>query len=400
MASSAVESTATTTAVESTAATTAVESTATSASSVEATATSASAVEATATLEASASAEAAAGVAEVTGVAVKGSGTAVAGSSLGSGEAASIAKVLIASGDHALALVSEAAAIGEAAIVAEVAAVAEVLVSRAGVALWPVLSAEAAAVHGLATGVVEVAEAAAVGDFGDVASASVSVACALRVVVAAVVVVGAAVAVKVASAMDPAGAAGASIEVSGIGAVIDVAATPAGMEVVVAAVVPEVSAAPVSAVEAYAEVAEAIVDAAVVADGGTPVAGVPEVAAGSIAPVTGSPEGAYIGREDPGPVHPFISLAGPSPVARSPDVAIAGHDRLCVDGDWGRGDCNRDEDACVRRGWGQKGRASEDSSPQDGGSEDVAELAGEVHCLPSPEILRFARTGWASRITG
>ena len=128
--------------------------------------------------------------------------------------------------------------------------------------------------------------------------------------------------------------------------VVDVAAAPA--DVVVAAVVPKMAAAPISAVEAGAEVAEAVVDAAVVADGRAPVSGVPEVAAGTVTPVAGSPKGVDVGRCDPGAIDPFIAVAGPSPVTGSPDVAVAGGGGLVVDRDGGRRDGNRDKNACMR----------------------------------------------------
>ena len=104
-------------------------------------------------------------------------------------------------------------------------------------------------------------------------------------------------------------------------------------EVAVGAVVPEAAAAPVSAVETDAEVAEAVVDAAVVADVGSPVAGVPEVSVVAVAPVAGRPESAGVGSENPGARNPFVTLAGPYPVAGRPDIAVAGGGWLFVVGD-------------------------------------------------------------------
>lgn len=128
---------------------------------------------------------------------------------------------------------------------------------------------------------------------------SVDVAAAIEAVIAGEVVsidVRAAIATKVSVGMDEAGAAGPPV-IAVVGCVVDVvSAVPAGAEVVVAAVVPEVSAAPVSTVEAYSEVAEAVVDSAVVADGGTPVAGVPVIACGTVGPIAGRPEGSDVGR--------------------------------------------------------------------------------------------------------
>lgn len=121
-----------------------------------------------------------------------------------------------------------------------------------------------------------------------------------------------------------------------IGTVISVSGVEAN--VAVGAVVPEAAAAPVSAVEAYAEVAEAVVDTAVVANVGAPVACVPEVAAVAVAPVAGGPESAGVGRCDPGARNPLVTVAGPCPVAGGPYIAIAGSGGLVVVRNW-RGAC-------------------------------------------------------------
>jgi hypothetical protein len=232
--------------------------------------------------------------------------------------------------------------------------------------------------------------------------AEVAVAGVAGEVVSAVVVVGAAVSVGVvvASVIGPARSAGATVVVAGVWAVIDVAAIlPSGTEVVIAAVVVVVAASPVSAVEAYAEVAEAVVDATVVADGGSPVAGVPEVAASPIAPITGGPEGAGVRREYPCAVNPLVAFTSPGPVAGSPDVAGARNCGLSVDGDSGRSDSDGDEDACLSRGGSDERCACKYNSAEDGGTECGAKTAVEVHCLPLPVFLRLTRTkrGFAER---
>jgi hypothetical protein len=124
--------------------------------------------------------------------------------------------------------------------------------------------------------------------------------------------------------------------VARVRAVVGVEAIAAA-DVAVGAVVPEASAAPVSAVEANAEVAEAIVEATIVADEGAPIAGVPGVAAKAHAPVSGGPECVGVGRFNPGALHPFVTVTGPCPVAGSPDVAVAGGFGLLVVGDGRRG---------------------------------------------------------------
>ena len=164
--------------------------------------------------------------------------------------------------------------------------------------------------------------------------------------------------------------------------VVDVATAPA--DVIVSTVVPEVATAPVSAVEAGAEVAEAVVNAAVVADGRAPVTGVPEVATGAVAPVAGGPEGVDVWRCDPGAVDPFITVAGPGPVAGGPDVAVARSDGLFVDRDGRRRHGNRDKDACV-----SGGRSDGKSSCKNCSADRIFEQPGELHqftFLPIPSL--------------
>lgn len=61
--------------------------------------------------------------------------------------------------------------------------------------------------------------------------------------------------------------------------VVDIAETATATKVVVAPVVAEVTVVPISAIKTGAKVPEAIIDAAIIANGGAPVTGVPEVAA-------------------------------------------------------------------------------------------------------------------------
>ena len=145
------------------------------------------------------------------------------------------------------------------------------------------------------------------------------------------------------------------------------------------------SATPIATVEAGAEVAEAIVNATIVADGGAPVAGVPEVASGAVSPVAGSPEGSGVGRENPGAVYPLVAVIGPGPVAGGPDVAVAGSDGLGVDGDGGGRYSNRDKDTGVSRCGSHEECACEDCY-----AEDSAKTTGEVHSVPLPVALRLA----------
>jgi hypothetical protein len=104
------------------------------------------------------------------------------------------------------------------------------------------------------------------------------------------------------------------------------------VDVVDRAVVVEAASAPIAAIVAVAGVAEAIVDAAIVADVLAPVAGIIPVGVIPVAPVAGSPECALVGSLDPGAGHPVIAVRGPGPVAGSPDIVVAGSRRLVVVG--------------------------------------------------------------------
>jgi hypothetical protein len=104
--------------------------------------------------------------------------------------------------------------------------------------------------------------------------------------------------------------------------VIDEAVVEA--DVVVKAVVEEAAAVPVAAVESNAEVAEAVVDAAVVADMASPVPGVPEIPAIAPTPISRSPKRVYIRRLDSRAVNPVVAGIPVSPIARSPEISYPG----------------------------------------------------------------------------
>ena len=105
------------------------------------------------------------------------------------------------------------------------------------------------------------------------------------------------------------------------------------VDIVVRTVVVEMAAAPVATLVAEADVAKAIVDAAIVADVGTPVATVKAVAVVVEAPVAGGPESALVGSLNPSAGYPVIATLAPCPVAGRPEIAIAGGGRLVVVGD-------------------------------------------------------------------
>jgi hypothetical protein len=94
------------------------------------------------------------------------------------------------------------------------------------------------------------------------------------------------------------------------------------VHVIETAVVVEVAAAPIAALIAETEVAEAVVDAAIVADVPSPVPAVKAVAVMPETPVAGSPERALVGSLNPGAGHPVITPGRPRPIAGRPKIAV------------------------------------------------------------------------------
>jgi hypothetical protein len=97
-----------------------------------------------------------------------------------------------------------------------------------------------------------------------------------------------------------------------------------------------VAAAPIAALVAEADVAETVVDAAIVADMRAPVTTVKPVAVMPEAPVAGGPQGALVGSLNPHAGHPVVSLRRIGPVAGRPQIVVAGGLRLFVVGQRGR----------------------------------------------------------------
>src|ERR1700722_7148428 len=132
----------------------------------------------------------------------------------------------------------------------------------------------------------------------------------------------------------------AGIVVSAIAGAITVdVADRAHIDVVVHAVVEEVAAVPVAALIAEANVAEAVVDAAVEADVQAPMAGIEEIAATVKAPVARRPKRGCVGRLNPRSRHPVIAFRSPGPVAGGPDVAVCWRRGLFVVGKRRRSFC-------------------------------------------------------------
>ena len=105
-----------------------------------------------------------------------------------------------------------------------------------------------------------------------------------------------------------------------------------GIHIVDRAVVVEVAATPVAALVTVADVAKAVVDAAIEADVLTPVATVEPVVVMPEAPVAGCPQSALVGSLNPHAGHPVIVSLSIGPVAGRPEIVVAGSRRLIVVG--------------------------------------------------------------------
>src|SRR5580704_1632039 len=99
------------------------------------------------------------------------------------------------------------------------------------------------------------------------------------------------------------------------------------------AIVEKVAVVPTTAIIAFAAVAESIIDPAIEANLGSPVAFVKHKTAATPSPISGRPEEANFRSKLPRAVNPIIISTGvrvPSPVTGRPDIAIAGTNRLLV----------------------------------------------------------------------
>ena len=101
-------------------------------------------------------------------------------------------------------------------------------------------------------------------------------------------------------------------------------------EIVDGRIVEEPPVIPAAALVAEAIVAVAVMDAAIKADVGRPVAAMEQVDAADERPVAGSPQKARLRRLDPYARHPVVVVVVPGPVAGRPDVAGRRHRRLIV----------------------------------------------------------------------
>jgi hypothetical protein len=130
----------------------------------------------------------------------------------------------------------------------------------------------------------------------------------------------------------------------GKGSVVNVT-NDRGIYVGYAGVIEIVAAAPVSAVKAGAGITKTVVNAAVEADGGSPVTSVPNVEAVVEIPVAGSPEQSDSWRPDPHSWDPKVTVIAISPVTGHPNVTASGTNRLGVNRQHWWTDTNRNCDA-------------------------------------------------------
>src|ERR1700677_2742487 len=115
--------------------------------------------------------------------------------------------------------------------------------------------------------------------------------------------------------------------------------------VVHARVIEKVPVGPAPAEVSSADVAEAVVDAAVEADFRSPVARVPEIRAIGPTPIARGPEQTNRRRFDPRARYPKISaVVAVAPIAWRPDVAVAGANGLRVNREDWRSDRHRKND--------------------------------------------------------
>ena len=104
------------------------------------------------------------------------------------------------------------------------------------------------------------------------------------------------------------------------------------VHIVHCAVVPEMVVVPVAALVAESNIAEAIVDAAVVADVPAPIAAVKLVAVVSPSPVARRPESALVRSLNPCTRHPVVAPSRPGPIAGRPQVPVTGSLWLVIGG--------------------------------------------------------------------
>jgi hypothetical protein len=120
-------------------------------------------------------------------------------------------------------------------------------------------------------------------------------------------------------------------------------------------VIEKFATAPFAAGEAFAEVSEAVINAAVESDMRAPISGIPNIEAVVPTPVSGGPQIAYFRGFDPSAGHPVVAvIVAPGPVSRCPYVARAGAEGLLVNRQRRRTNSHGNAEANLCRRWGRK----------------------------------------------
>jgi hypothetical protein len=101
-------------------------------------------------------------------------------------------------------------------------------------------------------------------------------------------------------------------------------------DVVDAPVVIEIAAVPIPTAVPYAEVSEAVINATVEPDVGSPIARVPDVCVSTPTPIAGRPEQTGFRGLHPCARYPIVALIAVCPVSRRPNVSVARAWRLHI----------------------------------------------------------------------
>ena len=105
-------------------------------------------------------------------------------------------------------------------------------------------------------------------------------------------------------------------------------------------VISEGIAGPASAVESVAVVSKAVIDSAIEADFGAPVASIPSIRSVMVPPIARGPEKARLGCGYPCSGNPVIPVVSPCPITGSPYIVGLGANGLFINGDRRRCNCN------------------------------------------------------------
>src|SRR6266571_7075619 len=151
-------------------------------------------------------------------------------------------------------------------------------------------------------------------------------------------------------------------------------------------VIVERVASPVAAEKADTGVAETVVNAAIEADSGPPVARIPRVEAVFPSPVAWSPEQTDFRREYPRARNPEVAVRTISPIAGDPDIARARADGLRVNWQHWRSDPNGDANSNLCSGLSRDRQESNGEQERTNEASDThnSHLSGVRWAWPSP----------------